>query len=109
MVPIQQGAGEDCALSEVREETFRKITGIVSNLKLSREGIDAAERELAAAEGNYRKAKRGYDRGTVDTAEVKNALEALSRASLFSYQARRDFQLAMIGLDEILKMDIGEK
>jgi outer membrane protein TolC len=109
MALIQQGAWEGCVLSNAREETFRKIKDIVSNLKLSREGIDAAEHELAAAEVNYRRAKRNYDRGTVDTAEVKNALEALSRASLLSYQASRDFQIAMIGLDEILKMDIGEK
>lgn len=92
-------------MSEVNDNTIRRITGIVSNFKSSRENIGTAESELADAELRYKRAKQEYDRGELDASAVKEALEGLSRASLLRNQAKCDFQVAMIGLEEILKMD----
>lgn len=92
-------------MNEAGDDKMRRISGIVSNLKSSRENIGAAESELADAEMKYRKAKQDYDRGKLDASMVKEALEELTKANLVNYQAKYDFQVAMIGLEEILKMD----
>ena len=92
-------------LSETNDDVVRRIAGIVSNLKSSRENIVVAERELALAEGNYKMAKQKYAKGSGDAAEVKSALEGLTKANLINHQAKYDFQVAMIGLEEILKLD----
>ena len=89
----------------MNEDVVRRIAGIVSNLKSSRENIDVAERELALAEGNYKLAKQKYAKGGGNALEVKDALEGLTKASLVNHQAKYDFQVAMIGLEEILKLD----
>lgn len=83
-----------------------KVERIVKNLKVSRETVNTAERDLMEAENNYKLVKRRYDRGACDSGEVSEALESLTKANVTSYQAKYDFQIAMIGLDEILSMDI---
>ena len=87
-------------------DKLRKVERIVNKLKMSRETMSLAERGLMEAENNYKLAKRRYDKGACDSRTVSEALESLSRANVTNYQARYDLQIAMIGLEEILAMDI---
>lgn len=96
------------ATTENAADILRKVERVVNNLKLSRETMNLAERDLMEAENNYKMAKRRYDKGACDSGEVSEALEYLTRANVTNYQARYDLQIAMIGLEEILSMDIKE-
>ena len=87
-------------------DKLRKVERVVSNLKASRETMSLAERDLMEAENNYKVTKRRFDKGACDSGEVSEALECLTRANVTNYQARYDLQIAMIGLEEILAMDI---
>ena len=100
------GMREDNA-ADVNDK-LRKVERIVNKLKISRETMNLAERSLMEAENNYKLAKRRYDKGACDSRAVSEALESLSRANVSNYQARYDLQIAMIGLEEILSMDIKE-
>jgi Outer membrane protein len=96
---VKASGGEHCA------EVLSKVCRVIKNLKRSRENIDSAEQELMRAERDYKTAKRRYEQGSAAADEVKVALESLSMANVSSSQARNDFQIAMIGLEEILSID----
>ena len=87
-------------------DKLRKVERVVHKLKTSREAADLAERGFMEAENNYKLAKRRYDKGACDSGAVSEALESLTRANVTNYQAKYELQVAMIGLEEILSMDI---
>lgn len=88
-------------------EMVGKVWRIVSNLKRAQEGINTTEQELQQAENSHRTIQRKYTNGSGTPNEVKASLQRLTKANLANNQAKYDFQIALIGLEEILSLDIG--
>ena len=107
-VKNSHGAESSGAPAAEDHEIMGRVCRIVSNLKKARENIRTAESELQRAENDYRLSQRKYTNGNGTPGEVKASLRQLTKANVANNQAKYDFQIALIGLEEILSLDLGK-
>ena len=93
---------------KLRQDILLDVKKARTDLTNARERIRISEITLANAEENRRLAVGRYEAGVGDPLEVTDALLSLTEAQLSKFQAYYDLQVAIIGMEQAIGMDMEE-
>ena len=98
----------EAAREKLRQDILLDVKKAKTDLTNARERIRISELTLANAEENRRLAVGRYETGVGDPLEVTDALVSLTEAQLSKFQAHYDLQIAIIGMEQAIGMDMTE-
>ena len=93
---------------KLRQDILLDVKKAKTDLVNARERVRISELTLVNAEENRRLAVGRYETGVGDPLEVTDALVSLTEAQLAKYQAQYDLQVAIIGLEQAIGLDMTE-
>lgn len=98
----------EASREKLRQDILLDVRKAKTDLTNARERIRISEITLANAEENRRLAIGRYEAGVGAPLEVTDALLSLTEAQLSRFQAHYDLQVAIIGMEQAIGMDMAE-
>ena len=103
---VQQAADQISSFKVQQDQERQSITIAVENALFSvqdtRDRLDLAGQNVKAAQGQYDLEKARYAVGLVTTLDVLTAFQALTTAQVGLEQARSNYILALLNLDNVM-------